>query len=215
MFIWPGKGALAKYCTRSIDMNYESPQNKAKQKRHYTGIICLCAVLVICFIAICVYLLYPTCMACGKKTRDTMRVGNMDVPWCKEHQEGSGSKTTLPVLTNSPTSKKVESTHSQTDNTLKTNQGTNQVSGNVVERPYYGMSERLINSTKIGSYSYKENSTITPEGNGSSYSFIIDSRHAMLVKTASGIVVLVQYIEDGKKVLWSESSSGFHDLTRR
>ncbi len=195
-------------------MNCDSPQN-TKQKRHYIGIICLCAVLIICFIAICVYMLYPTCMMCGKKTRDTMTVGNIDIPWCKEHQQENKHNNTVPSTSNKNTVNTVDS-QSQSDNGQKISQGEKPTSsGNTIERPYYGMSERLINSTKVGSYSYKESSTVTSEGNGSSYTFIIDSRHAMLVKTAGGIVVSVQYIEGGRKVLWSETSSGFHDWSSR
>jgi hypothetical protein len=155
-----------------------------------------------------IYLSYPTCVICGKKTSNTEDVGAVEVPMCKSHQ------IDITTRTKSSYSNKQMSTIATTDSNNKDNQTSitpYKEENDIPERPYYGMLERSINSTKIGKYSYKENSTVTPEGNGSSYTFIVDARHALLVKTASGVVVMIQYIEDGKKVLWSETSTGFHD----
>ena len=81
---------------------------------------------------------------------------------------------------------------------------------NNAKRPYYGMSVRYIDKTEIGPHKYKQ---VNPVGHdGMDYTFIIDSNHAMLVKTQEGYVTMVQYIENGKKVLWSETSTGIHSF---
>ena len=81
---------------------------------------------------------------------------------------------------------------------------------NNAKRPYYGMSVKYIDKTEIGPHKYKQ---VNPVGHdGMDYTFIIDSNHAMLVKTQEGYVTMVQYIENGKKVLWSETSTGIHSF---
>lgn len=75
-----------------------------------------------------------------------------------------------------------------------------------IEKPYIGMPERYIGMTKWGNPDYS--SFVV---GGTSYIFYGDDDY--LVTVQYGEVTMIQKFRDGK-LLWSETETGIHSLTR-
>lgn len=157
------------------------------------------SLIVVLLIGIVVYSLLPKCYICGNRTFVVERICNKTYYLCSEHASTVSEKN------------KPHDTATETTETPKSEEKPVETDAPFhAERPYYGMSTRYIDSTDIGVHKYETKTAFGPNG-GMDYAFIIDSNHAMLVKTQDGKVTTVQYIENGNKVLWSETSSGYHD----
>ena len=151
----------------------------------------LIVALPICLI---VYSFLPKCYICGKRTLKSATLGGKPYYVC--------AKDYSDILKN--TNNIISSELKDEDKVVVTEPPFH------AERPYYGMDAKYIDKTDLGEHDHVSQNAY----GGYDYAFYADSSHTLLVKTTrDGTVDKIQYLEKGN-VLWSETSTGYHDWTK-